>query len=70
MRDNYKRELCKVVNKYGIVNMPISVQRTMPTDLKVLYELPWYVHPTVWRRILQIAWKNAHNEIVRRALHV
>ena len=69
-RDIYKITLRRYINKYGIVNMPKDVQRTIPTEMKVLYELPWWLHPVVWMRLVQIAYLNAHNECIRRILNV
>ena len=66
-RDNYRLELRRMIKKYGIASLPKSVQRTIPVDRKVLYERKWYLHLTVWFRILQIAWLNTENEGMRRA---
>ena len=66
-RDKYKEDLKGWIKKYGLANLPKSVQRTVPTNRKVLYEIKWYFQPTVWLRILQIAWLNTENEGVRRA---
>ncbi len=69
MRDKYKDELKRAIKKYGVVNLPASVQRTIPNDLKVIDERPWWMHPIIWPKIVLIAYKNAQNELVRRLLH-
>ena len=65
-RDKYKQDLKGWIKKYGLVNLPASVQRTIPTSFKVLYEVKWWLQPVVWWRILQITWLNTHNEGLRR----
>ena len=66
-RDNYKNDLKGWINKYGLVNLPKSVQRTVPTERKVLYEIKWWLQPMVWFRIIQITVLNTQNEGLRRA---
>ncbi len=68
-RESYKKQLRKAMNKYGVVNLPESVQRTIPTNLKVLYEIPWYLNIVVWFRIGQIAWLNTENECIRKVIN-
>lgn len=68
-RDEYKIELRRMIKKYGIAGLPAAVQRSIPTDRKVLYELGWKMQPVVWIRILQIAWLNAGNKAFRMALN-
>jgi hypothetical protein len=67
-RDEYRIELRGWIKKYGIVNLPESVQRTIPTDGKVLYEIKWYFNLIVWLRIFQITWLNVGNEGIRSVL--
>ena len=69
-REGYKKHLRRAIKSYGIVNLPKSIQQTIPTDLRVLYEPPWYLNIVVWFRMLQIAWHNSKNECVRRAIDV
>jgi len=66
-RDNYKRDLKGWIKKYGFANLPKSVQRTVPTDMKVLYEIKWKYNIVVWTTIFRIAIANAQNEGMRRA---
>ena len=68
-RDSYKKDLKGWIKKYGLANLPKSVQRTVPTDRKVLYERKWYLQPIVWLRIVQLTWLNTENEGMRRALN-
>jgi len=68
-RDEYRIELRKCIKKYGFANLPASVQRTVPTDMKVLYEIKWWMQPFVWFRIFQTAWLRAESKGLRRALH-
>lgn len=65
-RDNYKKDLKGWIKKYGIANLPESVQRTIPTDMKVLYEIKWWLQPFVWFRIIQLTILNTQNEGLRR----
>lgn len=66
-RDSYRIELRRMIKKYGIAGLPESVQRTIPVDMKVLYEIKWWLQPFVWLRIMQITVLNAQNEGMRRA---
>ena len=66
-RDNYRIELRRMIKKYGIAGLPESVQRTIPVDMKVLYEIKWWLQPFVWLRIMQVTMLNAQNEGMRRA---
>ena len=68
-RETFKKQLKIAIKKYGVANIPADLQRSIPTDMKVLYELPWYLNPIVWLRSLQIAYLNAHNECIRRILN-
>ena len=68
-RDNYRKSLKGWINKYGLSNLPVSVQKTVPTDMKVLYEIKWWLQPFVWVRIIQITWLNAHNEGMGRVVN-
>lgn len=68
-RDEYKVSLAGWISKYGLVNLPASVQRTVPTDRKVLYEPKWYLQPIVWTRIIQITVLNARKEAMKVAIH-
>lgn len=65
-RDEYRTELKGWIKKYGLVNLPASVQRTVPVDMKVLYEMKWWLQPFVWLRIIQITVLNTQNEGMRR----
>lgn len=67
-RENFKNELDKAVEKYGIVNLPKDVLRAIPTGIKAVYESKWYWHPFVWMRIIQIAFLNAENENIKKVL--
>ena len=68
-RDKYRKDLKGWIKKYGLSNLPKSVQRTVPTDRKVLYEMKWWLQPTVWFRIIQITWLNAENEGIGRVVN-
>ena len=68
-RDEYKKNLSGWIKKYGLANLPASVQRTVPTDIKVLYEIKWWLQPIVWFKIIQIAWHNAQNESIGRVVN-
>jgi len=69
-REQYKVDLRRAINKYGISALPKTVQDTIPTDVKTLYELPWNWNLYVWFRILQSTCHSAENEAIRRALNV
>jgi len=69
-REQYKKDLRKFINKYGVVNLTPAMQRSMPTNIFVLYELPWYLNIIVLIRIPQIAWHSACKEAIRRAINV
>lgn len=68
-RDGYRIQLRKAMRKYGVANLPVSVQQTIPADTKVLYELSWKLQPKVWIRILQIAYLNAERKVVEEVLN-
>ncbi len=65
-RDAYRKNLRGWISKHGLSNLPKSVQDTVPTDMKVLYEIAWYLQPWVWVRMFMIAWHNAQNESIGR----
>jgi len=65
-RDAYRIQLRGWIKKYGLAGLPPTVLKTVPTDLKVLYEIKWYLQPMVWWRFLQIVWLNEENEGFRR----
>ena len=69
-REDYKVKLRKAINKHGIAALPKDVQRTMPTDIKTLYELPWFLNLYVWFTMLKTSWTAAQNESIRSVLNV
>ena len=68
-RDKYRIELRRAIKRHGLANLPKAVLRTVPTDMKTLYELPWYLNLHVIVRIVQASILNAQNEAFRRALN-
>lgn len=64
-RDEYIQELKTAIANYGIVNLPPNVQRSIPTDIKVLYELPWRWNIFVRIKILRIGWMHAVNAKIK-----
>ena len=66
-RETYKVDLRNLIDKHGLSNLSTAILRTVPTDLKVLREKPWYWHISVWARIIQITFLNAQNEGMKRA---
>ena len=68
-RDTYNVKLKGWIKKYGIAGLPKSVQRTIPTDRKVLYEMKWWLQPLVWLRILQISWLNVGNNSMKEIVN-
>lgn len=65
-RDAYRIQLRGWIKKHGLANLPEVVLRTVPVDMKVLYEIKWWLQPIVWVRIIQMSVLNAQNEGVRR----
>ncbi len=65
LREDYKVKLKEAIKKYGVSKLPSDVLKTVPPDLRVLYELPWYLHISVWVYMVKIAVQRASNEKFR-----
>ena len=68
-RDKYRIDLRHAIEKYGLSNLSKTILDTVPTDRKVLYEMPWYLNIKVFARIIQISRIQAQNTAYRRALN-
>ena len=65
-RDEYRVNLRKMIKEVGLSGLTPVILRTVPTDMKVLYEIKWWLQPFVWIRIMQVSILNAQNEGMRR----
>lgn len=68
-RDGYRKQLRRAIATYGAQNLPPAMQRTIPADIRILYEPPWWLNLKVRIRILQIAYLNAERECIRKVIN-
>lgn len=69
VREQYKKDLKKFIQKYGADKMTPAMQRSIPADGKVLIELVWYLQPRCWFNIFRIALAQAENQCVRNVIN-
>lgn len=68
-RDNYRKQLRRAIAKYGAQNLPPAMQRTIPANMAILYELPWKFNLIVIFRMFQIAYLNAEKACIRKIIN-
>lgn len=68
-REKYKKDLRRIIAKYGVANLSPVIQRTIPKDMKTLYELTWWMQPKVLWLLPITALKQAKNESIRKELN-